>query len=156
MRLFDAAQSTEALPGTWIEHSKGIDVLIRALTPAEDKKIERQYGARKVTGTRHGPTVDVNYDKADGALLARAELALIDTRGAETMIVDGESAEIYGRLLGFPVKVGELVKLDGKWALPELKRQALRDAPLFMAWVARKSSKLRETEAVDEEGKDEG
>jgi hypothetical protein len=155
MRLFDAARDGKALPGKWLTYAEGVEdgkpfkleLEVRALTVGEDQ----------VTATRKGSVVDLNADKTDRAILERATLALIDSRGgAEVRVLDKASADLYTAAVGTTVKAGDMVLLDGKWGSQDLKRLALSDAPELAAWVSAESNKLRALEAQEEEGKEQG
>lgn len=154
--MFFAA--TDADAGEWFvfqeDKDKGekAEARVRRLPPAERERIERKHfgKTRRVTYTEQGAVQDLNREKQSAAVRERANYSLLDTRGFE-IVVGGEDAQRrLSEILGQDVKIGETLRLDGKWndALKDLIFSGLES---FESWVIERAAEIGQREKKEED-----
>lgn len=162
MEVFKATHTVEGVQGEWCTYAvdpktgEKVELQIRPLPAGEDRRMSAKYFGRerKVTWSEEGRTQTSNVQRSEEFVRERAILALVETRGAETRVMDAKSAEAYGKVLGEALEVGQLVTLDGHWT-QELKALVFADSPELAVWCSEKATQLRTTAAQEEEKKEE-
>lgn len=162
MRLFRSFKSAETVEGEWFvfrqegegDKAQALRVKLKPIPAGEERRIEsKHFGkARSVVYTEQGKKQDINVESQIAYHAERALHALVDTENASFSVEDEAMAAKWTEALGFPVKAGEEVTLDGHWSRP-VAELAFSEAPPFAIWISAKAGELRILEANDEAGK---
>lgn len=139
--------ATDVDPGewfTWREEDGGkLEVKVRRLPPAEERRIDLKHFGKKrqIVYSKKGAMQDLDLEASEKANREKASYCMVETRGFEIEVGGPEAEARLKGLIGDEVKVGQVVKLDGRWtdALKELMFAGLPD---LVEWVGSKAKAL--------------
>lgn len=158
MRLISLTDAKDN--GSWFTFSKdgagnpAIEFKVRRVPGAKEREIEfRILGYKAALRHRRGEALqELDMRKLGDVNVEKAVYALVDSRGCEIDVQTDVDAQLFGKELGTPVKVGEEISLDTRWTDP-LRERVLSEMDALVTWVGRKTKQLEATETEDEEGK---
>src|SRR5688572_24015650 len=104
-----------------------VSLIVRRIPEDQEKAFRKQFRTQrhKVVRYRKGTQeMDVDTEAERARAAARAAFALVDSENLEVLPGDEGAAKAYSELLGFPVPVGQPLRLDGRWT-PELREHYL-------------------------------
>jgi len=137
------------------EGTDKLEVLVRSLPPAEEKRIDAKHFGRKrqIIYGRKGIGQDLDVEAQERANLEKAAYCMLDSRGFEFEIASEQDVARLSSLLGAggtgEVKAGAVVRFDGRWNDP-LKDYVFAALPSLVEFIGTEARKMRGA-AVEED-----
>lgn len=151
---FFAATDTD--PGEWFvwreEDADKLEVKVRRLPPAEERRIDlKHFGKRRqITYSKKGAQQDLDLEAQGKANREKASYCMVDSRGFDYEMGGPEAVAALAGPLGMALKVGEVVRFDGKWT-DAVKEIVFAGLPDLVDWIGEKAKTLSGRDTKEEE-----